>query len=305
MVMMRSENEVVSIPMRVLEIAEFALAQSGRVPSGPPTVRRHWSISTILTFPTDDGTVWFKHVPPIFSHEGEVTACLAGIVPDNLPRILAWGKGWLLMEEFPTCDRPLSEHPLATLARIQLASVNHLAGLAAANCHPQPLDALVTKLAEFERRPELLADDQIRVLGRSLRYVSDACAKMTDLHIPTTVVHGDFYSSNAHWGLLGWIIYDWTDSFLGNPFIDVTDPLVRQEPGATEAFQRVWLEVLPPETVAQALALAPVIGAAHYAVMHAQIMDSVYDPEPFRASLDSWLSQLSTMAPRILGRSLV
>lgn len=288
-----SANKVMSIPVRVLDIAESALARSGRAPSGPPTVRRHWGISTILTFPTDDGTVWFKHVPPIFSHEGAVTSSLAGIVIDSLPRILTWDKGWMLMEEFPPCDRPPSEHPLATLARIQLASADHLAGLAAANCHPQPLDALVAKLAEFAGRPKLLNDGQIRELSRSLRHVSDACAEMTNLPIPTTVVHGDFYTSNAHWGPLGWIIYDWTDAFLGNPFIDVTDPIARREPGAIEAFRRVWLEVLPPETVARALDLAPVIGAAHYAVMHGRIMDAVNDPEPFRASLDTWLGRLS------------
>lgn len=293
---MGSKNEARSIPRRVLEIAESALAQSGRTPSGPPTVRRHWGISTILTFPTDGGTVWFKHVPPIFSHEGQVTACLASIVPDKLPRILAWDKGWMLMEEFPACDCPPSEHPLASLARIQLASIDHLADLAAANCHPQPLDVLVAKLAEFKTHSKLLTGDQVRALGHSLPHVSEACAKMTDLPIPTTVVHGDFYISNAHWGPFGWIIYDWTDSFLGNPFIDVTDPLRRQEPGAIEAFRRVWLEVLPPETVAQALHLAPVIGVAHYIVMHGQIMDHVTDREPFQAALDTWLSRLALLA---------
>ncbi len=294
--MMRSTNEVIPIPIRVLEIAESALAQVGRTPSGPPTVQRHWGISTILTFPTKGGPLWFKYVPPLFSHEGEVTSYLAEIVPDSLPRILAWDKGWMLMEEFPSCARPLSEHPLATLARIQLASADHLADLAAANCHHQPLNALVTKLVEFESSSKLLTRDQARALRRGLRYVSDACARMNDLHIPTTVVHGDFSTDNAHWGPFGWIIYDWTDAFLGNPFIDVIYSLVRQEPGAKEAFRRAWLAVLPPETVAQALALASLIGTAHYVIMHWRIMKNVNDPEPFRASLDMWLHRLSTTA---------
>jgi len=69
-VIMESINEAGSASVCVLEIAEAALAQSGRIPNGPPTVRRHWGISTILTFPTDAGTIWFKHVPAIFSHEG-------------------------------------------------------------------------------------------------------------------------------------------------------------------------------------------------------------------------------------------
>lgn len=286
-------HEARPIPTHILETAEAALAQVGRTPSGPPAVQRHWGISTILTFPTDRGIVWFKHVPPIFASEGQVTACLARIVPGNLPRVLAWGKGWMLTEEFPACNRPVSEHPLATLARIQIASIDRLADLAASNCYYLPLDALVARLAEFEQRTTLLTGDQVRALAHSLPHVAEVCAKMADLSIPTTVVHGDFYMDNAHWGPSGWIIYDWTDSFLGNPFIDVTDPLVRQEPGAAEAFRRVWLEVLPSETVIQALDLAPIISVAYYVVMHGVIMDHVVDPEPFRPALDLWLRRLS------------
>lgn len=295
---MGSVTEVRSIPAHVLDIAESALSRAGRTPSGPPTLRHHSSISTILTFPSDDGTVWFKHVPPIFFHEGEVTACLARIAPERLPKILAWDRGWMLMEEFPTGDRPAFEHPLAALARIQRASIDHLADLAASKCYPQPLDMLVAKLVEFEKHSTLLTSDQVRALNHSLQHVSDAGAKMARLFIPTTVVHGDFYCNNVHWGSSGWIVYDWTDSFLGNPFIDVADPLMRQEPGAAEAFRRVWLEVLPPETVTQALDLAPALGAAHCILMIGQIMEHVSDPEPFRASFDMWLRRLALLAHR-------
>ncbi len=289
--MIERAKDLISIPGHVLALAEAALAQSGLAPSGPPTVQRHWGISTVLTFPTRHGRVWFKQVPPIFSHEGAVTSCLAGIVPSSLPRLLAWDKGWMLMEEFPLSNRAMSEHPLATLARIQLASVDHLASLAAARCPSQSPGTLMANLAWLEQHP----DRQVRGrLDRSLPYVSDACARMADLRIPTTVVHGDFSIGNAHQGPSGWIIYDWTDAFLGNPFIDVVYSLMREEPGVEEAFRRVWLEVLPAETVAQAWELAPVIGAAHYAVMLRRIMDSVADPTPFHASLDMWLRLLTT-----------
>jgi Phosphotransferase enzyme family len=293
--MIESANEARSIPLHILEIAEDALARSGRTPSGPPTLHRHWGISTLMTFPTEVGTVWFKYVPPIFSHEGGVTSCLAEFAPDSLPKLLASGKGWMLMEEFPSCDHAFLEHPLATLARIQHASVDHLGDLAAAGCLPLPLEAIIAMLSEFTYCSSFLTGDQGRALGQSLRHVEDACAKMSNLHIPTTVVHGDFYLNNAHWGPFGWIIYDWTDAFLGNPFIDVAYPLLRQESGASRAFQRVWLEILPPETVAQAMALGSVIGAAYAVVIHRQIMDHVDDPEPFRASLDMWLRQLSRL----------
>jgi hypothetical protein len=289
---MELADEAVAVPPHVLAIAEGAVARSGRALVGPATVERHWGISTILSLPTDAGTLWFKHVPPIFAREGAITTCLARIVPDNLPRVIAWEQGWMLMEEFPACDSALPEHPLATLARVQIASTAHRADLAAAGCAPQPLDVLVEELARLEQHAPIMRGEQLEALSQTLQHVAEACDRMAALPIPTTIVHGDLHSGNAHRGPRGWILFDWTDAFLGNPFLDLVYPMVRQEPGAREAFQRIWLEALAPETVAHALALAPVVGAAHHIVMHGRIMRHVADPEPFRASLDMWLGQL-------------
>ena len=280
------------IPADVLEIAEIALIRAGRTFKASPTLQRHSSISTILSFPTDDGIVWFKYVPPLFAHEGAMTHLLARIAPNNLPQLIEWDAGWMLMKEFSDCGSPISEHPLATLAYIQRESTHYLNDLATAGCPRQPLELIVTKLTEFANVSELISRDQAMQLQRCLLPVSAACEAMTALAIPTTVVHGDFYMGNAHRTLGGWIVYDWTDAFIGNPFIDVTDPIRRGEPGAAKAFCRVWLEILPTQTVAQAMRLASIIGTAHYIIMHEQIMMCVADPSPFRNALDMWLNRL-------------
>lgn len=284
------------IPTQAFETAGAALAQAGCIPSGPPVLQRHWGISTILSFPTNGGTVWFKQTPPIFSNEGEITSCLARIFPNNIPNILAWGKGWMLMEEFPACDRPVSEHPLATLARIQIASANHLAELIDANCSIRTPDMLYAKLVDFKHKFKILSGNQVDKLGHNLPAVADACNKIAELSIPTTIVHGDFYVHNVHWGPSGWIIYDWTDSFLGNPFIDRTDPF--QNPEATEVFQQVWLEVLSPETLNQAMVLAPILSVAHNIVMHGEIMNCIIDPGVFRPALNKLLRRLSQLTSK-------
>lgn len=291
-----SADEINALPTPILETAVAALARAGCTPIGPPTLQRQWGISTILSFPTGQGTVWFKQTPPMFAHEGAVTSRLAQLFPDNIPNVLAWDKGWMLMEEFPSCDDPVSEHPIATLARIQIVSANHLSELTAANCSIRPPAMLYAKLAEFEQQTKLLSSDQVQALGHNLPAVEDACLKMAELSIPTTIVHGDFFPDNAHWGPSGWIIFDWTDSFLGNPFIDRTDPRQGQE--ASEIFQGVWLEVLSPETIKKAMALAPILGAAHNIVMHGEIMNCVTDLEAFRPALNKLLRRLSQLTSR-------
>src|SRR5919202_2394879 len=74
-----------------LASADAALAAAGRSRTGPARQVKTWNLSSVLTVPTADGTVWCKSVPAPLAHEGEVLAVVARVLPGLAPPLLgAW-----------------------------------------------------------------------------------------------------------------------------------------------------------------------------------------------------------------------
>lgn len=59
-------------------VADLAWAARVAAPSGPPVQHRTWNLSAIWSYPTAQGRVWLKCVPPFFVHEAKVLGLLQG-----------------------------------------------------------------------------------------------------------------------------------------------------------------------------------------------------------------------------------
>ena len=72
-----------------LASADAALAAEGRERTGPARQVKTWNLSSVLTVPTADGTVWCKSAPAPLAHEGPLLRALTGLVPGLTPPLLA------------------------------------------------------------------------------------------------------------------------------------------------------------------------------------------------------------------------
>ena len=57
----------------------------------------------------------------------------------------------------------------------------------------------------------------------------DACAALIDVGLPDTLVHGDLHPENVVITPSGYLIVDWSDAAVGNPFVDLATFLVRTQ----------------------------------------------------------------------------
>jgi hypothetical protein len=78
----------------------------------------------------------------------------------------------------------------------------------------------------------------------------------------------------------GWLVYDWTDACVANPFLDlcpwlwhIEDPAARER--AAAAYTAAWSATLGADVAAEACRLAQVAAAAHYATDYEILIDGV------------------------------
>jgi hypothetical protein len=215
-----------------------AAADAGRPLTGEPRPFYLRGISALLRAPTAEGDVFLKAVFPIFHAEPVITRLLAARLPRDVPRVLAIepDEGWLLVEDIgsrwvsgvPEADRPAALAAGArTLIEIQRTMADRpedLAALRAAGAVDRGLagipaafaaavaagvpDRAITSLTEADR-------------ATALARVETAVARLAELPIPVSLVHGDFHSDNA--AVVGdrIVIIDWSDAAIGSPLVDL------------------------------------------------------------------------------------
>ena len=208
-------------------------------PSGPPTQHRTWNLSSIWSFPAGGATAWLKCVPGFFRHEAAVLRLLAG---GGAPELLAADGHRILLAEFPGSDgfhatledkRRLIDH----LVELQLRTAPLTSDLLGAGVPDARWPCLVDELAALVRRrapqdPHLqrLLDDAVR-LGDEIG----------ECGLRDVLVHGDAHAGNARIGIDPPIWFDWGDSRVGHPLLDLA--VLSRLPGEeAEALERYWLQ---------------------------------------------------------------
>jgi hypothetical protein len=284
--------------------AHEELARRGIRWTEPAEQVRAWNLSSLWRLPIEGGSVWLKHVPPFFSHEGAILARLAG---GPVPGLVAHDRGRILMPEIAGDDlydarRPVLDRMVATLVDLQRAWIGRTDELLALGLPDWRGDALARAIGEAVDRtaPELDAAD-----GRALSaFVDDLPRRFRavgEAGIPDTLVHGDFHPGNVRGTDSQITLLDWGDSGVGHPLLDQAAFLDRIPPGDVTGIRDLWHEAwrasVPGSDPARAANLLAPVAAARQVVIYLTFLDGIEPSErPFHAADPAdWLGRTARL----------
>ncbi|MBA2630322.1 MAG: aminoglycoside phosphotransferase family protein [Thermoleophilaceae bacterium] len=271
---------------------EDRLRDAGHPVTSPPRLVYSWGISVILCAPTAAGKHYLKCSAPIFAAEAILTSALAGITPELVTRVVAAEKaeGWLLMADHG--DRVLGEQPARTwaggldaLATIQRAWRGRTAELVAAGAPVRSVAALgdlLPGLADSEPlRSELGAD--LEVWNAAMPRFVAACGRLAELGPAPTLVHGDFHPWNVAVTDDRPLVFDWSDTAISHPFVDLAVYLTRTDDVAVrrdlrDAYLARWRDGIPAGELAEAAEVALLVGTLYQVECYARLLGSL-EPE--------------------------
>jgi hypothetical protein len=271
---------------------------------GPAVQRRHTSLTGLLEIPLHDSSLWLKAVPPIFGHESGVIRWIGRHFSSHVPEVVADGRGWWLSRRFPeAAHEPPTEPYVQLLARMQIASIGRADELKAIGCPIRSPNGLVASMEQLSARNDLLDAGTRKALSASLRQLDRVVRELDALDIPPTLIHGDAHQGNVLVTSRGWFLFDWTDSCISNPVIDLAVAVrglsTVQRARWTRAFALEWEAVLKRPVVDRAVAAADLVGAAHEAASYQWFLteidvsaEDVSGRSRQRESLRRWTHQL-------------
>jgi len=280
---------------RASDWMRVAAAEAGRPLTGEPRPFFLRGISALLLAPTADGNVFLKAVFPIFHAEPVITKLLADRLPRDVPLVLAIEpeEGWLLVEDIgsrwigslPESDRPAAlaagARTLIEIQRTMAARPEDLANLLAAGAQDRGLSSIPGAFADAlaavgpDRAVNPLADDaRVDAVAR----VEAAVARLAELPVPVSLVHGDFHSDNAAIVDDRIVVIDWSDAAIGSPLVDLVTWVAwsgdrRGEiDAATDAWVDGWSPIVPASTIRDRLDDILVAGAAYQVISYDAIV---------------------------------
>jgi len=188
--------------------------------TGEPKQHRTWNLSSIWSIPTSAEQVWLKCVPPFFEHEAVVLKALEDF---PVPRIIAHEGHRILMQPLAGVDgynatqQELRES-LTQLVELQVTTLDLRDSLVGNGVPRHSLEALSR---EFVR----ILDSKGCNDSKSMAFLDTLTERIENISnqgIPECLVHGDAHPGNFRIGISPTIIFDWGDSFIGHPFLDMS-----------------------------------------------------------------------------------
>ena len=266
--------------------ADLAWAAGVAEPEGPPTQHRTWNLSAIWSIPVSGSTAWLKCVPPFFAHEAAVLRLLAG---ESVPKVLAAEGHRVLLEEMPGRDgygASADEHvaALESLMRLQLGTAGRdqeLLRLGVPDCRAAALlelcaDVVSRRAPGDERLSGLLDTAEARL------------AEVAECGLPDVLVHGDAHPGNARLtgGTPLW--FDWGDSRLGHPLLDLValgggpSAVGRARASVGRRWLELWGEAVPGSNPGRAWRLLRPLAELRLAAVYQSFLDGIEPTErPF------------------------
>jgi hypothetical protein len=255
--------------------------------TGPPIQQRTWNLSAIWSLPTDAGRMWLKCVPPFFGHEPGVLELLRD---QRVPHLVGADAHRMLLADLPGQDGYLASLEarralIELLVGLQMTTIDKLGALELAGVPDGRWPALV-KAAEAvvcRRAPDN------GVLRQLIFNVERRVAAIDECGLPYTLVHGDAHSGNARVGpgAEPGIWFDWGDSRIGHPILDVA-VLSRGGDEHAEVLVAHWLdcwkESLPGSDPHRAWQAMRPLAALGEAVVYQGFLDRIEATErPYHA----------------------
>lgn len=263
----------------VLAEADAALQRRSLTRTGQPTQVRHTSVTGMLKIPVNGSSVWLKALPSIFAHEAPVIEWLSRIAPSSVPRVIAREREWWIADCFPAEIETDDGAFALEMSKLQLAAIPHVSQLRALGCPDRRIGTLTRAIDRLAQRADLLDAAERSALRDVVPVLRRVCLAVDQLGVPATLVHGDLHPENAVRSDSGWLIYDWTDACVAHPFVDLALSLQALDTGRRAAvlgdIASMWSSHFEPNAVAQSLAVAPIIGAAHEAESYRMIIDGI------------------------------
>jgi Ser/Thr protein kinase RdoA (MazF antagonist) len=258
--------------------------------TGRPEQKRSWNLSSIWRLPTDDGPVWLKAVPPFCAHEGAVLEQLQ--VTKTVPTVLARDGHRLLMAELPGVDgyeagTAMYCRIIDVLIEMQLHLRSSLAQLRAV-----VPDWGSTTLHERIETVVAARAPRRRGLRRLLDTWGQRMAALDECGLPEVLFHGDAHPGNARIGVDPPVIFDWGDSGIGHPLLDVS--AVENYRGADPAetarlcahWLGAWQDAIPGAEPGRAWRLLQPVAVARAAVVFQRFLENIEPSERVYHHLD-------------------
>jgi hypothetical protein len=242
----------------------------------------------LVRFGEEEGPrYWLKAVGAPNLHEYSVHKALSRIMPEYIPPLLSTRDDWnaWLMED---TGRPLDEmtsadnygRAIASLARMQQASIGHVDSLLSAGCADQrnlrnEIPEMMVYLREAMARQTStkvakLSAGRLDEIGEIL---ACACDEMEDIGIPFTLIHNDINPGNILIQNDSCLFTDWAEAAIGYPFVTFEQMRVQasQQHNSREFVREVrghygreWEGILGSDKTTRALILTPLIAIASY-----------------------------------------
>jgi phosphotransferase family enzyme len=262
------------------------LAENGIPLVAAPQIHYLWGLSAVLRGETAGGSVFLKACSRIFPTEVAITRTLAAANPERLPTVIAGdaAENWLLMGDLGASfigDGPVARWPegLVAHAAIQRRWLHRVDELAAAGFERRGLAELAGQIPALPDLPLLAPMGQER-LGRlrtAIPRLVEACARLAAIGPGDTIVHGDLHPWNVADVDGRSIVFDWSDSCIGHPFLDLVTYVGRTADVATrracvDAYLEAWSDVADRPLLEEAVALALPLGALHQVESYRRIL---------------------------------
>jgi hypothetical protein len=250
---------------------------------------------SLVRFETNGPAVWFKAVGNPNLREFPITLALARLVPQYIPPILAarpdWN-GWLAQEVEGTNlgETQYAHHwntAASALAKLQIESIGRCRTLVDSGARDLRASALLKLVRPFldamgqlmEKQtkvsPRVLSRSEVVLLGEQ---IEEALSLSTDFGIPDALGHLDLNPGNVIVSEGDSVFLDWAEAYLGNPlfsfqylvehFRRMAGVNVSAESGLTSAYVEEWRSLVSPESLAGALAFAPMLAVFAYATVN-------------------------------------
>jgi RimJ/RimL family protein N-acetyltransferase len=252
-----------------------------------------WDLSAVLR----TGGVWLKSTvaAPLFAPEAAVTVALAALFPAHVPRPVAadGARGLLALPDLGPelgWDAPVAVRAgmYAAHARLQRASVPHVAALRAAGCLDRGLPWLAGAVAEWLTPARLARFVPAPTVGRLVAAVPVIAALGRELAaygLPATLLHNDLHPGNV---AAGYLEFDWTDAAVGHPFLDLASVVLADDPAPLrDAYLAEW-----PGDLAGAWPVTRVLAAANQVVSYLALADFLGSGALFGSFTAQWLDRL-------------
>jgi hypothetical protein len=269
------------------------LAANGSPLVAAPQMHALWGLSAVIRGETADGAFFLKACSPVFPTEPAITRVLAASDPDLLPNVVAVdeAENWLLMGDIGKTfvgDAPLGRWPdgLAAQAAIQRRWLGRTDELAEAGFERRGLAELASQIPGLPELPLLapMKPESRRLLEAAIPRLLEGCERLSTIGPPETIVHGDLHPWNVADVDGRSIVFDWSDSCIGHPFLDLVTYVGRTADVAArraciDAYLAAWSELLEPDALEEAVWLALPLGALHQVESYRRIVAGIAEDD--------------------------